>query len=88
MKICVFNIGKSMRDTIDDIVTSAGMYCSRSELVRCAIREYLLFLNGNEVSTNDSPEVVHIPDEVVDEEGKMITKYLQYKVVRRLESAP
>jgi Arc/MetJ-type ribon-helix-helix transcriptional regulator len=88
MKVCVFNIGKSMRDTIDDIVTSAGMYCSRSELVRCAIREYLLLLNGDEEPTNDSMEVIHIPTDNIDEEGKMITSYLEYKVVRRLESAP
>jgi metal-responsive CopG/Arc/MetJ family transcriptional regulator len=88
MKVCVFNIGKSMRDTIDDIVTSSGMYCSRSELVRCAIREYLLFLYGVEAPTNDFLEVVHIPDEFIDEEGKLITTYLEYKVVRRLESAP
>jgi metal-responsive CopG/Arc/MetJ family transcriptional regulator len=88
MKVCVFNIGKSVKETIDDIVTSTGMYCSRSELVRCAIRGYLLFLNGNEEPTNDSLEVVHIPDETIDEEGKMITTYLEYKVVRRLESAP
>jgi metal-responsive CopG/Arc/MetJ family transcriptional regulator len=88
MKVCVFNIGKNMRDTIDDIVSSTSMYCSRSELVRCAIREYLLCLYGYEGPTNDSLEVVHIPDEVIDEEGKLITTYLEYKVVRRLESAP
>jgi metal-responsive CopG/Arc/MetJ family transcriptional regulator len=70
------------------MVTSTGMYCSRSELVRCAIREYLLFLKRNEEPTNDSLDVVHIPNEVIDEEGKMITTYLEYKVVRRLESAP
>ena len=88
MKVCVFNISKGKKDTMDDIVTSAGIYCSRSELVRCAIRDYLLYLNGNEQSTNDSMEVIHIPNEIIDEQGKMITKYLEYKVVRRLESAP
>jgi metal-responsive CopG/Arc/MetJ family transcriptional regulator len=88
MKVCVFNIGKNMRETIDDIITSSGMYCSRSELVRCAIREYLLCLSGDEGPITDSLEVVHIPNEVIDEEGKMITTYLEYKVVRRLESAP
>ena len=88
MRVCVFNIDKSIRDTIDKIVTSAGMYCSRSELIRCAIREYLLFLNGNEDPTNDSLDVISIPNEIIDEEGKLITTHLQYKVVRRLESAP
>ena len=88
MKVCVFNIGKSIRDTIDGIITSSGMYCSRSELVRCAIREYLLYLNGNEEPHNDSLDVIHIPNEMIDEEGKLITKYLEYKVVRRLESTP
>ena len=88
MKVCVFNIGKNIKDTIDDIVTSVGMYCSRSELVRCAIREYLLYLNEDEKPINDSLEVIHIPNEIVDEEGKLITTYLEYKVMRRLESAP
>ena len=88
MKICVFNVSKGIKDTMDDIVTSAGMYCSRSELVRCAIREYLLYLNGNEQLTNESTDVIHIPNEIIDEQGKMITTYLEYKVVRRLESAP
>ena len=87
MKVCVFNIGKSIRDTIDEIITLSGMYCSRSELVRCAIREYLLFLNVIEEPTNDSLDVVHIPEDVIDEEGKTITTYLEYKVVRRLELA-
>jgi metal-responsive CopG/Arc/MetJ family transcriptional regulator len=88
MKVCVFNISKSIKDTIDEIVTSTGMYCSRSELVRCAIREYLLYLNEDEKPINDSLEVIHIPNEIVDEEGKLITTYLEYKVMRRLESAP
>ena len=88
MKVCVFNIGKSIRDTIDGIITSSGMYCSRSELVRCAIREYLLYLNGNEEPPKDSLDVIQIPNEMIDEEGKLITKYLEYKVVRRLESPP
>ena len=88
MKVCVFNIGKSIRDTIDEIITLSGMYCSRSELVRCAIREYLLYLNEDEKPINDSLEVIHIPNEIVDEEGKLITTYLEYKVMRRLESAP
>ena len=88
MKVCVFNIGKSIRDTIDEIITLSGMYCSRSELVRCAIREYLLNINGNEEPHNDSLDVIHIPNEMIDEEGKLITKYLEYKVVRRLESTP
>ena len=88
MKVCVFNIGKSIRDTIDEIITLSGMYCSRSELVRCAIREYLLYLNGNEEPPKDSLDVIHIPNEMIDEEGKLITKYLEYKVVRRLESTP
>ena len=88
MKVCVFNIGKSIRDTIDEIITLSGMYCSRSELVRCAIREYLLNINGNEEPHNDSLDVIQIPNEMIDEEGKLITKYLEYKVVRRLESTP
>jgi hypothetical protein len=33
-------------------------------------------------------EVIHIPNEIIDEQGKLITRYLEYKVVRRLESAP
>ena len=88
MRVCVFNIGKRIRNIIDNIVTLDGMYCSRSELIRCAIREYLLFLNGNKEPTNDPLDVIRIPNEIIDEEGKLITTYLQYKVVRRLESAP
>ena len=87
MKVCVFNISRSVKDTINNIVSSTDMYCSRSELVRCAIREYLLFLNVIEEPTNDSLDVVHIPEDVIDEEGKTITTYLEYKVVRRLELA-
>ena len=42
MKIITVNIPEQYFDAINKLIGEKGLYPSRSELIRCAIREYLL----------------------------------------------
>ena len=42
MRIVTVNIPESFLDAINKLIGGEGLYPSRSELIRCAVREFLL----------------------------------------------
>ncbi len=94
MKIVTVNVPESYIDAIGKLVGENGLYPSRSELIRCAVREFLLKelrmaknmskYNDTEVDDFDSEHFVRIPIESKDTEEPVRT-FKTYKILRRLE---
>jgi Arc/MetJ-type ribon-helix-helix transcriptional regulator len=94
------NVPISYLDAIEKLVGDNGLYPSRSELIRCAVRKFLIkelktiktLMNKqkqpSETGTvNDTDkELVHIPIEKKDKNSdEPIREFKTYKIVRKLE---
>jgi metal-responsive CopG/Arc/MetJ family transcriptional regulator len=89
MKVTVVNIPKIYREKIDLLVNEEGLYSGRSELIRCALREFFIQVYGiNNKNTIIRSDVVSIPFQYEDDQGNIINAFKTHKVIRRLESAP
>lgn len=95
MKIVTVNVPNSFLDAIEKLIGDNGLYPSRSELIRCAVREFLLKeLNHAKKlkEKGDAPEeelddrnYVQIPVEK-DNGGEDPTReFKTYKIIRKLE---
>jgi Arc/MetJ-type ribon-helix-helix transcriptional regulator len=94
MKIVSAHVPKSHVRAIKHLVGPDGLYPSRSELVRAAIKEYLLDKlkmikraesEGTEDPKADDPNYVQIPVDP-DDGGNGAEKELKtYKIVRKLK---
>ena len=77
------------------MVGEDGLYPSRSELIRVAVREFLIkeLTRANEmikykdveVEELDEKNFVRVPTEEKDENGDLIREFKTYKIVKRLE---
>ncbi len=96
MKIVTVNVPESYIEAIKKLVGKNGLYPSRSELIRCAVREFLIkeLTLANNMSKRTDPEPVHeideskyvrVPFESKDENNEPIRDFKTYKIVRRLE---
>ena len=95
MKIVTVNVPESYIDAIEKLVGENGLYPSRSELIRVAVREFLLRelkaadkmarYKESEVSKFDNEKYVRIPIESMDENDEPVREFKTYKIVRRLE---
>lgn len=102
MKIVTVNIPEAYLDVIKKLVCNDdnpdGLYPSRSELIRCAVREFLIkeidradeILKYQEVRTKEASvpidkNLVRVPYEKLDENGETIKEFKIYKIVKRLE---
>ena len=96
MKIVTVNVPESYIEAIKKLVGNNGLYPSRSELIRCAVRDFLLkelALARNMskriipelVPDYDKSKLVKIPIDSVDENNEPIRDFKTYKIVRRLE---
>ena len=94
MKIVTVNVPESYIEAIERLIGNDGLYPSRSELIRCAVREFLLkelkmakkFQQYTQEKTMDHPNdknYVHIPIEKPDNGGAK--EFKTYKIIRRLE---
>lgn len=95
MKIVTVNVPTSFLHAIEKLIGDNGLYPSRSELVRCAVREFLLKeLNhakqlkekkeGPEEELDDK-KYVQVPVEK-DNGGEDPTReFKTYKIIRKLE---
>lgn len=67
MKITTFEIDYKTLTKIDQLILTSGCYCSRSDFIRAAVREYLLFLleQSDDLpfaqTQVESPLVVQVP---------------------------
>ncbi len=95
MKIVTVNVPESYIGAINKLIGENGLYPSRSELIRCAVREFLLKelrlaknlpdYNESEVENYDKEKFVRVP--VVDSDNKKspVQEFKTYKIIKRLE---
>lgn len=94
MKIVTVNVPESYIEAIKKLVGENGLYPSRSELIRCAVRDFLLkeLTLARNMSKRIEPEhslddskFVRIPIDSKDENDEPVRDFKTYKIVRRLE---
>ncbi len=95
MKIVTVNIPESYLESIERLIGDNGLYPSRSELIRVAVREFLIkeLRRANEmikfkeieVEKLDDKNFVRVPIEKMDENNEPVREFKTYKIVKRLE---
>ena len=95
MKIVTVNVPESYIDAISKLIGRNGLYPSRSELIRCAVRDFLikeLKLANNlakysevEIEDFDDENFVRVPIEGVNENSEPVREFKTYKILKRLE---
>ena len=95
MKIVTVNVPESYIDAIEKLIGENGLYPSRSELIRCAVREFLLkeLRMAKNIAKYDEPEIddfdhehyVKVPVKGDDKKGEPVREFKTYKILRRLE---
>lgn len=90
MKIVTVNVPESYVEAIEKLIGENGLYPSRSELIRCAVREFLLkelkmakSIVTYDKSDFDEENLVRVPVKNEKEE-EPVREFKTYKIVRRL----
>lgn len=95
MKIVTVNVPEAYITAIERLVGDDGLYPSRSELIRCAVREFLLkelkriknaakYKAEPELEVLDEDNFVRVPVEKV-KDNEPVREFKTYKIVRKLE---
>jgi Arc/MetJ-type ribon-helix-helix transcriptional regulator len=94
MKIVTVNVPESYIEAIKGLVGRDSIYPSRSELIRCAVRNFLLKelklaqnmakynVKETEIESFDEKNYVRIPVENKNKKGEPITGFKTYKILR------
>jgi Arc/MetJ-type ribon-helix-helix transcriptional regulator len=95
MKIVTVNVPESYIDAINKLIGRDGLYPSRSELIRCAVREFLIKelklannmakYNEVEIEDFDDENFVRVPIERLNENSEPVRDFKTYKILKRLE---
>ena len=100
MKIVTVNVPESYIDAINKLIGNNGLYPSRSELIRCAVREFLLKelrMAKNMAKYNGQPELETIEAKKFDDknfvrvpmttkkDGEPVREFKTYKILKRLD---
>ncbi|MFX1327030.1 MAG: ribbon-helix-helix domain-containing protein [Promethearchaeota archaeon] len=95
MKIVTVNIPESYLDSIEKLVGENGLYPSRSELIRVAVRDFLLRelkmadniakYKESETEDFDDDHFVRVPIERLNEKDEPVREFKTYKIIKRLE---
>ncbi|MFX1260300.1 MAG: ribbon-helix-helix domain-containing protein [Promethearchaeota archaeon] len=95
MKIVTVNIPESYLDSIEKLVGENGLYPSRSELIRVAVRDFLLRelkmadniakYKESETEDFDNDHFVRVPVERLNEKDEPVREFKTYKIIKRLE---
>ena len=98
MKIVTVNVPESYLGAINKLIGENGLYPSRSELIRVAVREFLLkelkmannmakYDRSEEEAEEDFEEenFIRVPIEKTNEKSEPIKEYKSYKIIKRLE---
>ena len=95
LKIVTVNIPESYLESIERLIGENGLYPSRSELIRVAVREFLIkeLRRANEmikfkeieVEKLDDKNFVRVPIEKMDKNNEPVREFKTYKIVKRLE---
>ena len=95
MKIVTINVPESYIEAIKKLIGQGGLYPSRSELIRVAVREFLLKelkMANNMVKYEetepeeafDDENFVRVPIEKTNEKSEPIREFKAYKILKRL----
>ena len=89
------NVPESYIAAISKLVGENGLYPSRSELIRCAVRDFLLKelkmannmakYNEAEIDDFDEENFVRVPIENINERNEPVREFKTYKIIKRLE---
>jgi len=95
MKIVTVNIPESYIDSIQKLVGENGLYPSRSELIRVAVRDFLLRelkladnmakYKETEIEEFDDENFVRVPVERLNEKDEPVREFKTYKIIKKLE---
>lgn len=101
MKIVTVNIPESYLEDITRLLDNkkhrGGLYPSRSELIRVAVRDFLIkeLKNAKEMLEYHEEKLkldpiddkfhVHVPTDKLDESGELVREFKTYKILKRLE---
>lgn len=95
MKIVTVNVPESYIDAINKLIGHEGLYPSRSELIRCAVRDFLIKelklannmakYNEVEIEDFDDQNFVRVPIEGINENSEPVREFKTYKILKRLE---
>ncbi len=95
LKIVTVNVPESYLGSIKKLVGEHGLYPSRSELIRVAVREFLIKelqmannmakYNETKIDNFDDENFFIIPVERVNENNEPVREFKTYKIVKRLE---
>ncbi len=96
MKIVTVNIPESYLDSIEKLVGEGGLYPSRSELIRVAVRDFLLRelkmadtiakYKETEIEDGfDNENFVRVPIERLNKDKEPVREFKTYKIIKRLE---
>ena len=95
MKIVTINVPESYLGAINKLIGENGLYPSRSELIRVAVRDFLLrelkmaknIAKYNEPETEedfDDENFIRVPIESINEKSEPIREYKTYKILKSL----
>ena len=94
MKICTVNIPESYIDAMKKLCGAEGLYPSRSELIRVAVRDFLIKelkladnmakYNEVEIEDFDDKNFVRIPQDKLNADLEPIREYKTYKILKKL----
>lgn len=97
MKIVTVNVPESYIDAINKLIGENGLYPSRSELIRVAVREFLIkeLRMAKNMAKYNEPEFDKIRDDFDDKnfvripitknDDEPVRSFKTYKILRRLE---
>jgi len=95
MKIVTVNVPESYIGAINKLIGEDGLYPSRSELIRCAVRDFLLKelkmannmakYNEAKIDDFDDENFVRVPIESRNEKSEPVREFKTYKIIKRLE---
>ena len=95
MKIVTVNIPESYIDSIERLVGENGLYPSRSELIRVAVRDFLLRelkhadnmakYKEAEFEDFDDENYVRVPIKRLNEKDEPVREFKTYKIIKKLE---
>lgn len=95
MKIVTVNVPESYIDAIARLIGEGGLYPSRSELIRCAVREFLIKelqlaknmpgYNKHDDDDYDKEKFVRVPITDANNKNGPVQEFKTYRIIKRLE---
>ena len=96
MKIVTVNVPEGYITAINKLIGFDGLYPSRSELIRCAVREFLIkeiktakklgiIEDSIEDDDFDDKNFVRIPFETRNDKNEPVREFKTFKIIQRLD---